>query len=72
MTNLFQYPAGVKTAILAYESEVRNILCQALDMTISDAQSLCEVHAEVIDLCFWQSLSPSTACVYINDLSTKF
>jgi len=72
MTNPYQYPSGVKKAIVAYEAEVRNILCQALNMTISDAQSLCESYCEVIDLCFWQSLSPSTACVYINDLSTKF
>ncbi len=72
MKNPFQYPAGVRFAITAYETEVRNILCQALNLTISDAQSLCESYPEVIDLCFWQSLSPSTACVYINDLSTKF
>ncbi len=72
MKNPFVYPKGIQKAISAYEQEVTNILMEALDMTISDAQLLVESYPEVVDLCFWQSLSPSTACVYINDLSTKF
>lgn len=68
----FTYPQGIYKAISAYETEVRDILIQALNLTISDAQSLIESYPEIIDLCYWQSLSPSTACVYINDLSTKF
>jgi len=70
--NPFQYPKGIYRAISAYEAEVRDILIQALNLTIADAQKLIESNPEVIDLCFWQSLSPSTACVYINDISTRF
>jgi len=72
MKNPFVYPKGISKAISAYETEVRDILIQALNLPVSDAQSLVESYPEIVDLCFWQSLSPSTACVYINDLSTKF
>lgn len=66
----YQFPFRVMKAISAYEREVIAILVQALDLTVSDAQLLVESYHEVIDNCYWQSLSPSTACIYINDLST--
>jgi len=70
--NAYSYPKGIYKAIAAYEREVRDILIQALNLTMADAQTMIESYPEIIDLCYWQSLAPSTACVYINDLSTKF